>query len=115
MGRNSPFRPDAGCDTHLRRRHRDWFVPQDLQHARARHARLDLPVVARQQAIQTVLMPNGGKSTLARPPVATEPLVRVAQNGKDPSRTYRYLLESPYEMQLLEHLLTGQLAARRRR
>ena len=36
--------------------------------------------------------------------------MRVARDGKDPSRTYRYLLESPYEMQLLEHLLTGQLA-----
>ena len=43
-------------------------------------------------------------------PTATEPKVRVARDGKDPSRTYRYLLESPYEMELLEHLLTGQLA-----
>ena len=60
--------------------------------------------------IQTVLLPNGGKSTFTKPAVATEPMVRVARDGKDPSRTYRYLLESPYEMQLLEHLLTGQLA-----
>ena len=69
-----------------------------------------------QQRIQTVLCscPTAARARW-RPPVATEPLVRVAQNGKDPSRTYRYLLESPYEMQLLEHLLTGQLAARRRR
>jgi dipeptidyl aminopeptidase/acylaminoacyl peptidase len=60
--------------------------------------------------IQTVLLPNGGKSMLDKPAIATEPKVRVARDGKDPSRTYRYLLESPYQMQLLEHLLTGQLA-----
>jgi dipeptidyl aminopeptidase/acylaminoacyl peptidase len=60
--------------------------------------------------IQTVLLPDDGKRPVPKPGVATEPLVRVARDGKNPSRTYRYLLESPYEMQLLEHLLTGQLA-----
>ncbi|HVL14768.1 MAG TPA: hypothetical protein VM529_19505, partial [Gemmata sp.] len=60
--------------------------------------------------IRTVLLPDDGKRVLPRPAVATEPLVRVARDGKDPSRTYRYLLESPYQVQLLEHLLTGQLA-----
>lgn len=60
--------------------------------------------------IQTVLLPNEGKTPVPKQGVATEPKVRVARDGKDPSRTYRYLLDSPFQMQLLEHLLTGQLA-----
>jgi dipeptidyl aminopeptidase/acylaminoacyl peptidase len=60
--------------------------------------------------IQTVLLPNDGKKPVPQPGVAEAPKVRVARDGKDPSRTYRYLLESPFQMQLLEHLLTGQLA-----
>jgi dipeptidyl aminopeptidase/acylaminoacyl peptidase len=60
--------------------------------------------------IQTVLLPDDGKRPVPKQGVATEPKVRVAREGKDPSRTYRYLLESPFQMQLLEHLLTGQLA-----
>lgn len=60
--------------------------------------------------IQTVLAPDDGKRPMPKLGVATEPKVRIARDGKDPSRTYRYLLESPYQMHLLEHLLTGQLA-----
>lgn len=60
--------------------------------------------------IQTVLLPDGGKRPVPRQGVATEPKVRLARDGKDPSRTYRYLLDSPFQMQLLEYLLTGQLA-----
>ncbi|MBP3957085.1 S9 family peptidase [Gemmata sp. G18] len=60
--------------------------------------------------IHTVLLPDGGKRPVPKPGIATEPKVRIARDGKDPSRTYRYLLESPYQMQLLEHLLTGQVA-----
>ena len=50
--------------------------------------------------IQTVLLPDDGKRLGAegrrsRP----SPKVRVARDGKNPSRTYRYLLESPYDMQ----------------
>ncbi|HEV3386653.1 MAG TPA: hypothetical protein VG097_17690, partial [Gemmata sp.] len=60
--------------------------------------------------IQTVLLPDEGKRPVPQPSIVTEPKVRVAREGKDPSRTYRYLLETPYQMQLLEHLLTGQLA-----
>jgi dipeptidyl aminopeptidase/acylaminoacyl peptidase len=61
--------------------------------------------------IQTVLLPDDGKREA--PPhsvVATEPRVRVARGGSHPSRTYRFLLESPHDMKLLEHLATGQLA-----
>jgi dipeptidyl aminopeptidase/acylaminoacyl peptidase len=60
--------------------------------------------------IQTVLKPNDGTDVFKPSPVATEPKVRVATEGKNPSRTYRYLLESPTDMKQLEHLVTGQLA-----
>ncbi len=61
--------------------------------------------------IQTVLLPDDGKrETPKNHGAATEPKVRVALDGKNPSRTYRYLLESPHDMKLLEHLATGQLA-----
>lgn len=61
--------------------------------------------------IQTVLLPDDGKREVPKPNgVATEPKVRVTRGGTNPSRTYRYLLESPYDMKLLEHLATGQLA-----
>lgn len=60
--------------------------------------------------IQTVLLPDDGKRPVPRPTADAGPMVRVARDGKNPSRTYRYLLDSPYDMQLLEHLLTGQLA-----
>ncbi len=60
--------------------------------------------------IQTVLLPNDGKKPVPQPGVAESPKVRIARDGKDPSRTFRYLLDSPFQMQLLEHLLTGQLA-----
>jgi len=60
--------------------------------------------------IQTVLLPDDGTRVFKNNEVATEPKVRVAQEGKNPSRTYRYLLESPQDMKLLEHLVNGQLA-----
>jgi dipeptidyl aminopeptidase/acylaminoacyl peptidase len=61
--------------------------------------------------IQTVLLPDDGRRPAPKANgVATEPKVRVARDGKNPSRTYRYLLESPHDMRLLEHLATGQLA-----
>jgi len=62
------------------------------------------------QRIQTVLLPDDGKRPVPQQLVATEPKVRVTREGKNPSRTYRFLLESPHEMELLEHLCTGQLA-----
>ncbi len=61
--------------------------------------------------IQTVLRPNDGASELPKPnSVATEPKVRVTRGGNNPTRTYRFLLESPYDMKLLESLVTGQVA-----
>jgi dipeptidyl aminopeptidase/acylaminoacyl peptidase len=61
--------------------------------------------------IETVLLPDDGRRGMPKPgSLATEPKVRVARGGNHPSRTYRYLLESPYDMKLLEYLGTGQLA-----
>ena len=61
--------------------------------------------------IQTVLRPNDGVSELPKPnSIATEPKVRVTRGGNNPTRTYRFLLESPYDMKLLESLVTGQVA-----
>jgi hypothetical protein len=52
--------------------------------------------------IETVLLPDDGKREAPKPNgVATEPKVRVARGGSNPSRTYRYLLESPYDMKTL--------------
>ena len=61
--------------------------------------------------IQTILLPDDGKREVPKPdPVSSGPKVRMTRGGNNPSRTYRYLLESPYDMKLLEHLATGQLA-----
>jgi dipeptidyl aminopeptidase/acylaminoacyl peptidase len=59
--------------------------------------------------IVAVLRPESGKTPPPRFDVAPSPRVRVAREGAQPSRTYRFLLESPEEAQLLEHLITGQL------
>src|SRR5262245_11002805 len=60
--------------------------------------------------IQTVLRPDDGKRPVPKADAVSEPKVRVTRGGANPSRTYRYLLESPHDMKLLEHLTTGQLA-----
>ncbi len=61
--------------------------------------------------IQTVLRPNDGAADLPKQnAIATEPKVRVTRGGNNPSRTYRFLLETPYDMKLLESLVTGQVA-----
>src|SRR5262249_42660702 len=61
--------------------------------------------------IQTVLWPDDGtRAVPKREAVAAEPKVRVARGTANPSRIYRYLLESPYDAKLLEHLITGQVA-----
>lgn len=62
------------------------------------------------QKILAVLRPNGGQGTPPKFAVAPSPRVRLARDGAQPSRTYRFLLESPEDAQLLEHLTTGQLA-----
>jgi dipeptidyl aminopeptidase/acylaminoacyl peptidase len=60
--------------------------------------------------IQTVLWPDDGKRPVPKADPVSGPKVRVTRGGNNPSRTYRYLLESPHDMRLLEHLITGQVA-----
>jgi dipeptidyl aminopeptidase/acylaminoacyl peptidase len=60
--------------------------------------------------IQTVLRPNDGTDLQKPDLVPAGPKVRLALEGKNPSRIYRYLLNTPEDMKLLEHLATGQLA-----
>jgi dipeptidyl aminopeptidase/acylaminoacyl peptidase len=57
--------------------------------------------------ILTVLVPDEAKVAAA---VAAAPKVRVARPGPNPTRTIRFLLESPTDAALLETLATGQLA-----
>lgn len=56
-----------------------------------------------------VLLPKGAGDLPARPIVSPEPSVWLTTEGKTPTRTYRFLLKTPYDKQLLEHLATGQL------
>jgi dipeptidyl aminopeptidase/acylaminoacyl peptidase len=60
--------------------------------------------------IQTVLLPDDGKREMPKREPGSEPKVRVTRGGANPSRTYRFLLDSPYDMKLLEHLGTGHVA-----
>ena len=57
-----------------------------------------------------MLQPDGYGAEPAEPPVAPGPNVRVHLEGKQKTRTYASLLETPHEMALLEHFITGQLA-----
>lgn len=61
------------------------------------------------KAIQTVLMPEAPSSSSGSASTIV-PKVRVARSGPQPSRTYRYLLETTQDMEQLERLATGQLA-----
>jgi len=60
--------------------------------------------------IHVVLLPDDGTRKLPVEGVADGPKVRVSLEGKFPTRTYRFLLEKPHDMEMLEHLATGQLA-----
>jgi len=60
--------------------------------------------------IHAVLLPDDGKRKAPAEGVAEGPKVRISLEGKFPSRTYRFLLEKPHDMELLEYLATGQLA-----
>lgn len=59
--------------------------------------------------IAAVFVPEGAEPQEPAK-VAKEPKVRVARNGRKPSRTYRFLLDTPADKALLEFLATGQLA-----
>ncbi|MHC5063071.1 MAG: S9 family peptidase [Planctomycetota bacterium] len=57
-----------------------------------------------------VLIPEGRGPMPQRPVTATEPTVWMSNEGETPTRTYRFLLKSPYDKDLLEYLTTSQLA-----
>ncbi len=58
----------------------------------------------------TVLIPGGRKAVPQRPPIETGPLVRMTDGHKDRTRTYASLLRDPYEREMMEYYVTGQLA-----
>jgi dipeptidyl aminopeptidase/acylaminoacyl peptidase len=62
------------------------------------------------KSIVAVLVPDGRGAEPKEPAVAPSPMVRVNENNKLKTRTYASLLETPYDKDLLEYHMTGQLA-----
>jgi dipeptidyl aminopeptidase/acylaminoacyl peptidase len=60
--------------------------------------------------VATVLIPENRGREPQRPAIAPEPMVRLTTDGENRLRTYPSLLETPYDMQLVEYHTTGQLA-----
>ncbi len=60
--------------------------------------------------ILTVLIPGNRAPMPQESKVAEGPQVRMNDRGETPNRTYRFLMETPYDMEMLEWLATGQLA-----
>lgn len=60
--------------------------------------------------IVTVLVPERRGRPPVEPQVPQHPKVRLTSEGENKLRTYASLLESPYEQELLEYYITGQLA-----
>jgi len=58
----------------------------------------------------TVLIPDGRKAEPKRPAVETGPLVRLTDEKKEKTRNFASLLRDPYEKELMEYYVTGQLA-----
>ena len=61
-------------------------------------------------SIVTVVLPDNRAPMPQRSAVATEPQVRVSDEGATPTRTYQTLMETPYDSALLEWLSVGQIA-----
>jgi dipeptidyl aminopeptidase/acylaminoacyl peptidase len=57
-----------------------------------------------------VLVPDGRKAEPPRPAIETGPLVRLTDEKKEKTRTFASLLRDPYEKDLMEYYVTGQLA-----
>ena len=62
------------------------------------------------RSIVTVLLPQNRGDAPAKPAVPTTPQVRLTKPGTNSIRTYPDLLQGPYEKELLEYYMTGQLA-----
>jgi dipeptidyl aminopeptidase/acylaminoacyl peptidase len=60
--------------------------------------------------ILTILVPDKRTPMPAVNDVAAEPKVRMTNEGKTPTRTYRFLLQTPHDMAMLEWIATGQVA-----
>src|SRR5688572_23538024 len=57
-----------------------------------------------------VLIPDGRKAEPQRPAIETGPLVRLTDEKKEKTRMFASLLRDPYEKDLMEYYVTGQLA-----
>jgi dipeptidyl aminopeptidase/acylaminoacyl peptidase len=63
------------------------------------------------KSVIAVLLPDGRKPEPKKPEIATGPLVRTWMDGvKDGERNYASLLNEPFDMELMEYYVTGQLA-----
>jgi dipeptidyl aminopeptidase/acylaminoacyl peptidase len=63
------------------------------------------------KSVIAVLVPDGRKPEPVRPGVADGPQVRLWMDGvKEPARNFASLLQDPYEMDLMEYYVTGQVA-----
>ena len=62
------------------------------------------------KSIVAILVPDGRGPEPKAAPIATEPLVRINEAGKLKTPTTADLVQSPYEMSLIEYHSTGQLA-----
>lgn len=62
------------------------------------------------RSIVAVLIPQNRPPMPAHPEVATGPQVKLTEDGKNSLRTYASLMRTPWEKDLLEWHLTGQLA-----
>ncbi len=57
-----------------------------------------------------VFLPDGRKAEPQRPAIETGPLVRITDAKKNPTRVYASLLRDPFDRELMEYYVTGQLA-----
>jgi dipeptidyl aminopeptidase/acylaminoacyl peptidase len=60
--------------------------------------------------IIAVLVPDGRKAEPKKPEIETGPLVRLTDEKKEKTRNFASLLRDPYEKDLMEYYVTGQLA-----
>jgi dipeptidyl aminopeptidase/acylaminoacyl peptidase len=70
----------------------------------------DVDWTADGKSLVAVVPPLNRRAAPVRPAVETGPLVRLTDGHKDKTRTYASLLRDPYDMDLMEYYVTGQLA-----
>ncbi|MGD2122048.1 MAG: prolyl oligopeptidase family serine peptidase [Gemmatimonadota bacterium] len=92
----------------------------DVSNGRSRSLTRNRPVLATavtsfswtedSRYIITVLVPDNRPPMPTQPPVWTGPEIKVTEDGENRVRTYPSLMGTPYEKDLLEWHMTGQLA-----